>query len=76
MPTEAFPKLGRNPLESLKPRPSSKHLHNPDPRQAKKSRSLLDKVKKLKIEIDWVQFYEQVVPKSLKKITSLFIRAK
>ena len=67
-------KLGRNPLNKLKARQSASYLQSAQPnRKMKGDWAALDKIKELKIQIDWVQFYDQAVPKSLKTLTKRFM---
>ncbi len=66
-------RLGKNPLEKLKARPSSEFLQSAIPEEQRRGRVSLEKLKKMQVQIDWVQLYEQAVPAGVKKLTKLFI---
>ena len=66
-------RLGRNPLNKLKARPSSEFLQSTIPAEKRRGRPTVEKFRKMQVQIDWVQLFEQAVPNGVKKLTKLFI---
>lgn len=67
-------KLGRNPLTKLKTRQSSHFLQSTKPVKSHSAsrNQVIEKFKELELQIDWVQLYDQAVPRAIKKFAKLF----
>lgn len=62
-------RVGRNPLEKLNARQSSKHLQSEPHVSQRHVAPIMKKVREMQIQFDWTQFYDQAVPEGLKKLS-------